>query len=891
MKYWVYINDKVVGPYEEDKLAELAGFTPETLICTETGDPGTTQEWVKASALFDFADPATLTHGQLSAQDADSQFFDAAETAVGGSLTSALLAKIDKLMNEIEGMKGKLDDAIAASNAAQKAASDQITALAQQQSKPSTHISKDQSEDQSIPSSMDVETATSADNESLDNTVNLVKHAEQVVQEAQQAEQDKPADFLDEIQIDEKDNFVEKGNGEEVVLRSALDSLYNPQVPVEEEKEATFQDLLSPINLNLPQTEQPASSETETPKEEKAEPAPVEQDQREKIIDEITAPAAQEDAVLQAVEEAQKAAQEDTPAENVAQENADNVETPVEETPAETVSSEEAENIPQETEQPAQEEESVLDVEQPQEEPAVSDISETPLEEQEADVAEIETVEQDIAAEDELSVEKEPLDLDGDHPQLAIQNTVNEEIAQPEVAPEPEFQPEPAPEPKQEPEPQLLADEKEEHDTIDLGQVELTPLDDSEQQAPQDIPQDISQDVIQKEENMESVLELVPGRKLDKAKEEQESDGLISQSDLDDAFSDREQAHAEEIEPAISVTPIQQTLPAGEEFYNPKEMTEVQLKEGSTYLISDFIPPAETGNKREEVVAGFNDAVALQQQAEEEAKKQEQQADTTMIEIVPQQKQSSHDKKQKHPEAHPEIHQTAEDLTLSQIKLENTIKPKRGSTMDIKTVPMVKEPAASERLDLSDADLDLTVQHDMKEADFGSSKSGLTKFILGILVAVILMVVIYFMMAYLGLVSPKYNLLKSDTNAEETQTADDDSQLSAVAGQGNQFGSLSDRGNGEEDQMTTALTEVRNYVLLNGETLEQLINSRHPAAVDSIEWNITNAVEPDNYSILVKVPPENAQSFKISYRFNYNMITKDLEPTISDSKNLLDSVG
>ena len=57
------------------------------------------------------------------------------------------------------------------------------------------------------------------------------------------------------------------------------------------------------------------------------------------------------------------------------------------------------------------------------------------------------------------------------------------------------------------------------------------------------------------------------------------------------------------------------------------------------------------------------------------------------------------------------------------------------------------------------------------------------------------------------------------------------------------------------------------------------------------EWSISTAVDPDNYSVMVKVPPENPQSFKISYRFNYNTETKALEPTISDSKNLLQSAG
>ena len=54
MRYWVYINDKVEGPYDENKLVTLNGFTPDTLICAENAASGGSQEWVKASSVFEF---------------------------------------------------------------------------------------------------------------------------------------------------------------------------------------------------------------------------------------------------------------------------------------------------------------------------------------------------------------------------------------------------------------------------------------------------------------------------------------------------------------------------------------------------------------------------------------------------------------------------------------------------------------------------------------------------------------------------------------------------------------------------------------------------------------------------------------------------------------------
>ena len=54
MKYWVYINDKVAGPYDETALETVAGFTPETLILSEDAAAKGSQQWVAASSVFEF---------------------------------------------------------------------------------------------------------------------------------------------------------------------------------------------------------------------------------------------------------------------------------------------------------------------------------------------------------------------------------------------------------------------------------------------------------------------------------------------------------------------------------------------------------------------------------------------------------------------------------------------------------------------------------------------------------------------------------------------------------------------------------------------------------------------------------------------------------------------
>ena len=293
---------------------------------------------------------------------------------------------------------------------------------------------------------------------------------------------------------------------------------------------------------------------------------------------------------------------------------------------------------------------------------------------------------------------------------------------------------------------------------------------------------------------------------------------------------------------------------------NPNELTEIELKEGSTYLISDFIPPAETAE----------DSAQKQNLQSEEEEKSDKKEEDVLEEMVP---------------AGVPLDNEQSDIMMSKISLENTIKSKRGATMDIKTAPMVQEPANSDRLDLTDSDLDLNAQHDLQSADYQPSGSKLTKIVLFSAVSVFLLGVIFVMLSFLELVPEKINPLKKNSSKVETM---EDIQLNEMLPSDQQPTAVQT----EEETMDTdtLLYQVKNYVLPNGQTLEQLINARHPMQQEMIEWSVSNAVEPDNYSVLVKVPPENAQSFKISYRFNYDATTNELEPTISDSKNLLDSI-
>lgn len=743
MRYWVYINDKVVGPYDEDKLGVLEGFTPETLICAEDVAGAGSQEWVKASSVFEFDVAAAQPAAPAPAVPAPAAAVAPAAHAQDAANTQLLIQKIDNLTQQIQGMQGKLDEAIAAQNAANEKVAALSAAAAAKPTLPP---------------------AVNTLSEETLSTESLVSQAEKLVAGAADTDTSKKnLDLLDEIQIDEAKE-AEKG-GEEVVLRSALDSLYNAKAQTQEEKEATFQDLLSPFKTAAAAAAGAAAgaavagaaSSSETPAAE----APVTEEKREEVLEEVTAPAPQQDFIAQAIAEVEA-----------------------------------ANNKPQEPAEPA-----------PAQEPAAL----------------------------------QSLELT-DQPKLNILSSDEEEPAA-----EP-AQPEPLPEPQVQPVPDVL-----------------TPMD---PQAAQE-----AQEAHVKEE---TAKELIPGKKLEA---EQPEEGVISQADLDEAFTERNPVPQDELaameaaaQPTEPAQQAPQSLPEGEGFYNPKEMTEVQLKEGSTYLISDFIPPAETGNP---VTPFVPDDIAAAAPAADENQPEEKK--DAVEEMVSTAKNADSD-----------------GLDIPDMLPPGDVQTKRGATMDIKTVPMVQDPTDSDRLDLTDSGLDINAQHDLKAADFPQSGSGLTKVILGTLVSLIMLAVIYVMLAYLEILPPQFNFLKP---AAAAQTADDYNEMldadvqplpeEVIVEEQVPAQPLSQT----DDPLGTALTQVQNYPLPNGQTLQQLINARHPAVQDMIEWTSTTAVEPDNYSILVKVPPENPQSFKISYRFNYNANTGALEPTISDSKNLLDSVG
>lgn len=55
MRYWAYMNNQVLGPFEKEKLPGIPGFNAASLICPETASDGGAVSWKAASACPEVA--------------------------------------------------------------------------------------------------------------------------------------------------------------------------------------------------------------------------------------------------------------------------------------------------------------------------------------------------------------------------------------------------------------------------------------------------------------------------------------------------------------------------------------------------------------------------------------------------------------------------------------------------------------------------------------------------------------------------------------------------------------------------------------------------------------------------------------------------------------------
>ncbi len=780
MRYWVYINDKVDGPYDENKLVSLNGFSKNTLICSEEVASNGGQEWVKASSIFEFDEVPVQASASASILPANNP------TSTSNPIdTSSLLARLDSLTQEISHLHQKLDSM-------------------------QTHL--DEALEQ---------------NKQLAQQASLQASAENLSKEQEQ-EQVTPAEEAPSKEAQE--SFPEQAapKEEELIIRSALDSIYGEKVIEPTQTDEAFQDL-------LPEKEAEKVEEIE----KELTFIPVEETQEEGTVKQalITTPSAEDITRDELINELTASPKEDI-LDQIIQEH-----------------QEQAKQAPQQTETSALESDDAANNNPSWLGAAAATVGTAAI----AGLA-LNGKEEKPAA---LEESKEPF-ADLPLQEMATPSITEEPIANIETAPAMAIatdKTDPTHLEEVLPADQMPADVPADKNAQPQDQQKLETLSTLDE-TPAEEP---STPVV--EPNEDTIEELVPGATLEKKetqpeqegfyiKEESEettpshSDGLLTDKDLEDAFGPQEE-----------VTVSQTTLEVPEN-NNPNDLTEIELKEGSTYLISDFVPPAQ-------LAAEVSPNGEVQSEPEQALNKQEETIIQDMLAVT----NKNETMQEMSTEGLPE------DAEATRVNLENTIQAKRGAALDIKTVPMVPEPADSQRLDMDELD-DVNAQHDVKTHKTGGK---LTKIVIGIILGLLAVIILYVLLGILHLLPNALNVFAKEQSPAVVATEEFfPEQTQPVAVEETTPVSSS-------TQTEEVLEKVQSFPLPNGLTLKQFIESKHAGiSSDLITWEMTDAVEPDNYSITVKVPPENPQNFKTVYRFNYNTQSGLLDPTISDSKNLLD---
>ena len=294
MKYWVYINNKVDGPYDENDLPAVEGFTPQTLICSEEVASKGGQEWVKASSVFEF--------DEEPAQEPTPQ----PETAQPAANTSELLARLEVLTSGMSSLQSKFETL-----------QSHLDKALEENKKLAAQVAAQQSSEAPLMAS---------EEDSRANTITLTRH-----------------DIASQNTPEETPSYPQQATPQEdeLIIRSALDSMYGGKPlnadSVKEPLEDTFHDLVTgETSADLAREEEEQAVEeiatqlhfTPVEDEQPAQQEPVVENavittpsvfeaEKDALINELTA-SPKEDVLDQIIQEHQKEESLQLPVENPA---------------------------------------------------------------------------------------------------------------------------------------------------------------------------------------------------------------------------------------------------------------------------------------------------------------------------------------------------------------------------------------------------------------------------------------------------------------------------------------------------------------------------------------------------------------------------------------------
>lgn len=66
MKYWAYVNNEILGPYEKDEIKALPAYSPSLLICPQTPVGEKTEAWREVSSCPDFSESTVIDSPVIS---------------------------------------------------------------------------------------------------------------------------------------------------------------------------------------------------------------------------------------------------------------------------------------------------------------------------------------------------------------------------------------------------------------------------------------------------------------------------------------------------------------------------------------------------------------------------------------------------------------------------------------------------------------------------------------------------------------------------------------------------------------------------------------------------------------------------------------------------------
>ncbi|MBQ4493063.1 MAG: hypothetical protein II972_00440 [Elusimicrobiaceae bacterium] len=99
---------------------------------------------------------------------------------------------------------------------------------------------------------------------------------------------------------------------------------------------------------------------------------------------------------------------------------------------------------------------------------------------------------------------------------------------------------------------------------------------------------------------------------------------------------------------------------------------------------------------------------------------------------------------------------------------------------------------------------------------------------------------------------------------------------------------LRDLKEAETLRINKIISEVKNYKLIEGITLEEKIKLLHPNVFNSLKWEASQLPSDLTYYSVNVSSPTNPEGYaQVNYRFNYNTVTYNVEATTSEANNVM----